>query len=157
MKIRIKWTTRPRKQARLIQVTPNSRIQVYSFTLYTYIEEMLYTKVSAMNMDVYFKNKCWAKRSPNLKGTGWDRYRLFPLHKQCSHEIPTHGSLTLLISLSEEHCPITLLRFLLGTYQDLLLLHIYICLAAPVKCKFQEDENYLYVLMTSTITVMHDT
>lgn len=61
----------------------------------------------------------------------------------------THGSLALLISLSEEHCPVTLLRFLLGTYQDLLLLHIYICLAAPVKCKFQEDENYLYVLMTS--------
>ena len=58
MKIRIKWTTRPRKQARLIQVTPNSRIQVYSFTLYTYIEEMLYTKVSAMSMNVYFKNKC---------------------------------------------------------------------------------------------------
>ena len=45
MKIRIKWATRPRKQVRLIQVTPNSRIQVYSFTLYTYIEEMLCTKV----------------------------------------------------------------------------------------------------------------
>ena len=29
-KIRIKWT---RKQARLIQETPNSRIRVYSFTL----------------------------------------------------------------------------------------------------------------------------
>lgn len=100
MKIRIKWATRPRKQVRLIQVTPNSRIQVYSFTLYTYIEEMLCTKVSAMNMNVYFKNKCWAKRSPNLKGTRWDRYRLFPLHKQCSHEISTHGSLTLFISLS---------------------------------------------------------
>ena len=69
MKIRIKWATRPRKQVRLIQVTPNSRIQVYSFTLYTYIEEMLCTKVSAMNMNVYFKNQCWAKRSPNLKGT----------------------------------------------------------------------------------------
>lgn len=31
---------------------------------------MLYTKVSAMNMNVYFKNKCWAKRSPNVKGSG---------------------------------------------------------------------------------------
>lgn len=31
---------------------------------------MLCTKVSAMNMNVYFKNKCWAKRSPNVKGSG---------------------------------------------------------------------------------------